>query len=368
MSNDSFIEKVLRRPYFIYSFLTLFLFLGVMGYNIVNKKLFPDSNRPEIAVVIVNPGASAKTIAATVSVPVEQELYTIDKVRRVYSTTIDEVSVIRAEFEYSKDLGNASNDVAAALDKIRSILPPDIKEPILHKISAASAPIITLSVSSANGSIALEDIRVLAQNELKNSLLKAEGIANVDVFGGHSKELHVIVDKKKLDQYGMSIDMLIASLQKNNRDYAIGFITNEKDRYLLKSQGKRTNVEALKEIAVSKDICLGDLANIYFGHYENSALYYGNSKPAIALALQRGINADVVKSIDAAEKEIENFRAKYPNLTFEITDTQKDTIVQSTSNMFESLRDAIIMSTIVVFLFLASFRQVLVVLFLMILS
>ncbi|MEA2110766.1 MAG: efflux RND transporter permease subunit [Campylobacterota bacterium] len=363
MSNDSFIERVLRRPYFIYSFLTLFLFLGVVGYNTINKKLFPDSNRPEVSVVIVNPGASAKTIAATVSVPIEQELYTIDKVRRVYSTTIDEVSVIRAEFEYSKDLGSASNDVSAALDKIRSVLPADIKEPILHKISAASAPILTLCVSSNNNQTSLEDIRLLAQNELKNKFLKAQGIANVDVFGGHAKELHVIVDKKSLDQYGMSIDMLIASLQKNDRDYAIGFISNEKDRYLLKSQGKHNSIGALKEIAITKDIRLGDIANIYFGHKENSALYYGNSKPAIALSLQRGINADVVKSIEAAENEIESFRTRYPNLTFEITDTQKDTIIQSTSNMFESLRDAIIMSTIVVFLFLASFRQVLVVLF-----
>ncbi len=362
MSNESFIEKVLRRPYFIYSFLTLFLFLGAMGYNTINKKLFPDSNRPEIAIVIIEPGASAKSIASSISVPVEQELYTLDKVRRVYSTTIDEVSVIRAEFEYSKDLDSASNDVSAALDKIRSLLPSDIKEPILHKISSASAPIITLAVS-AKGEMPLEDIRVLAQNEFKNTLLKAKGIANVDVFGGHAKELHVIVDKKKLDQYGMSIDLLIAALQKNNRDYAIGFITNDKDKYLLTSQGKRDNVDALKGIAITKDISLGDLSTIYFGHYENSALYYGNSKPSIALALQRGINADVVKSIEAAEKEIEKFRIKYPALSFEITDTQKDTIVQSTSNMFESLRDAIIMSTIVVFLFLASFRQVLVVLF-----
>jgi len=63
--NKSWIERLLGRPYGIYSFLTLFLFLGIMGYNRIDRKLFPESNYPEIAVVIVQPGGSAKTIAAS---------------------------------------------------------------------------------------------------------------------------------------------------------------------------------------------------------------------------------------------------------------------------------------------------------------
>ncbi|MCK4708671.1 MAG: efflux RND transporter permease subunit, partial [Gammaproteobacteria bacterium] len=138
--NNSFIERLLQRPYFIYSFLVLFVFLGIAGYQKVDRKLFPESNYPEIAVVVVQPGGSAKTLAANVAVPVEEELYSLDKIRRVFSTTIDEVSVIRAEFEYSKDLDMAASDITNAINKIRSTLPPDIKEPQVHKISAATAP------------------------------------------------------------------------------------------------------------------------------------------------------------------------------------------------------------------------------------
>ena len=107
---------------------------------------------------------------------------------------------------------------------------------------------------------------------------------------------------------------------------------------------------------------LSDVAKVYFGHYENSAEYFGNGKASIALAVQRAESADVIKSIDLVQEEIDKLKKKYQNINFEITDTQKDTIAQSTTNMFESLRDAIIMSTIVIFFFLASFRQVLVVL------
>ncbi|MCD6294254.1 MAG: efflux RND transporter permease subunit [Deltaproteobacteria bacterium] len=358
--NKSWIEKLLQRPYFIYSFLVLFVFLGIIGYQNVDRKLFPDSNYPEIAVVMVQPGGSAKTIAANIAVPMEEELYTLDEIRRVYSTTIDEVSVIRAEFEYTKDLEIASADVENAINKIRSILPDDLMEPQIHKISAATAPILVIGISSET--VSLTDIRQLAENQLKHELIKIPGVANVDIFGGYQKEVQIIIDKKTLDRYGLGLGAVLGVLKQNDKDYAIGFITGEKNRYLLKSPGKEETIEGLRALRLTPDVSLGDVSRIYFGHYENTAAYYGNGRAAIALSIQRNRNADVIKTITRVEEKLDHMRSQYTNLRFEITDTQKDTIVQSTENMFESLRDAIIMSIMVVFFFLASFRQVLVVL------
>jgi len=359
--NSSWIDKILKRPYYVISLLGFFVFLGMYGYKSIDRKLFPDSNRPEIAVVIVWPGAGAKDIASNIAVPVEKELYTLDKVRRVYSTTIDEVTVIRAEFEYEKDIDSAATDVANSISKIRSALPPDIKEPQIHKITAATSPVVTIGISSKT--MSLTEIRELAENEIKNILLKIKGVANVDIFGGYQKEILVKLNKPALDKFGITVNQVIAALVKNDRDYAIGFLDSPNGRFLLKSKGKRETIHQIRNIPINENIKLGDIATVTYGHYENSALYYGNGKPAIALAVQRSIDADVIKTIESVEKELAQLKVDYPNLTFEITDTQKDTIKQSIANMFESLRDAIIMSTIVAFFFLASFRQVLVVLF-----
>ncbi len=360
--NKSWVERLLGRPYFIYSMLTLFLFLGVLGYNKMERKLFPDSQYPEIAVVIVQPGGSAKTIAANIAVPVEEELYTLGMIRRVHSSTIDEVSVIRAEFEYSKNLEMAASDVSTAIGKIRSRLPPDILEPQIHKISSATAPVLVIAVSPGAADMRLEDVRQLAENQIRQRLIKLPGVSNVDVFGGYDKEIQTILDKEKLDRHGMSMAQVMATLQANNRDYAIGFITNDFSRYLLKSPGREDSIEGLRQLRLTPDVALGDVSRVYFGHAENVAAYFGNGKESIALSVQRGLNADVVRTIEVVEAELDKLKGQFPGLQFEITDTQKDTIVQSTENMFESLRDAILMSIFVVFLFLASFRQVLVVL------
>ncbi len=359
MSN--LIDKFLKRPYYIISFLGLFLFLGLYGYNSIDRKLFPDSNRPEIATVIIWPGASAKDIASNVAVPIEKELYALDKIRRVYSSTIDEVSVIRAEFHYEKDIESAATDVANAISKIRSSLPPDIKEPQIHKITAATPPVITIGVSSKVAS--LLDVREICENEIKNDLLKIEGVSNVDIFGGFKKEILVEVDKEAVDKFGLNMGQVLGLLSKNDRDYAIGFMDIDRGRFLLKSNGKRDRLEQIKKLPITDKVRLEDIAHISYGHYDNSALYYGNGKPAIALSVQRSIDADVIKTIENVEAKLKELKANYPGLDFEVTDSQKDTIEQSITNMFESLRDAIIMSTIVAFFFLASFRQVLVVLF-----
>ncbi len=360
MKNNSWLEKILKKPHFIISLLGLFIFFGIYGYKQIDRKLFPDSNRPEVAVVIVWPGAGAKDIASNIAVPVEKELYTLDKVRRVYSTTIDEVAVIKAEFEYEKDIDSAATDAANAISKIRASLPKDIREPQIHKITAATAPVITIAVSSKNAS--LEEVREIAENEIKNMLIKIKGVANVDIFGGYKKEIIIEIDKSKADKYGLSLTQIFAILSKNDRDYAIGFIDAPKGRFLLKSKGKKDTLSQIRESILVNNIKIKDVAKVYFGHYDNSALYYGNGKPAIAMAVQRSIDADVIKTIYNVEDKLNEIKSIYPSLNFEITDTQKETIELSTINMFQSLRDAIILSTLVAFFFLASFRQVLVVL------
>ena len=359
----SWIEKILKKPHIIISFLALFIMAGLTGYGKIHRNLFPNSNYPEVAVVVVEQGASAKTMASNIAVPIEEELYSLDLIRRAYSTTIDEVTVIKVEFDYEKDIDNAVNDVTNAIAKIRIKLPKDIKEPQIIKITEATAPVLVVSMSPKDGSLLkLEDIRDLASGEIKRKLIKTRGIANVDIFGGYKKELQIIIDKEKLDSFGLSLSTVIATIQKNNSEYSVGFISNQEHRYLLKSQGKRDQVSQLKELHITSDLKLSDIANIYFGHYENSSAYFGNGKKAIALSIQRATTADVISTIGKIDSMLEEFKTKYPNINFEVSDTQKDTIEQSTMNMFDSLRDAIVMSTIIVFLFLASFRQILVVL------
>ena len=189
MVDRSFIDFVFRRPHFVLSVMFALTFLGIVGLFKIKQKLFPDSNRPQVAVVVIQSGASAKDMAENVAIPIEQRLSTLDKVRKVYSTSKDEVSVINVEFEYTKDIGEAATDVQNEITKIRYLLPKEIKEPQIYKITDATPPVMVLSVYPKDNSLNLADLRQLAENRIKNDLLRIKSVANVDVFGGYRKEV-----------------------------------------------------------------------------------------------------------------------------------------------------------------------------------
>jgi len=86
--------------------------------------------------------------------------------------------------------------------------------------------------------------------------LKVEGVANVDIFGGYERELQIIVDKQKLDSYNLSLSQVVASVQKSNRDFALGFIQNSKENYLIGSYGKKHSVKEIKSIHITPTVKL----------------------------------------------------------------------------------------------------------------
>ena len=360
---ESRIRKVLKKPHVVISFLALFILAGLVGYNKTHRNLFPDSNYPQIAVTVVWPGASAAEVAENVSLPIEEKLYALEGIRRVYSTNIDEVSVVNAEFEYGVSIDNALNDASAALSQLGAVLPKDIRQPQIVKITETTAPILVAALfPKKQGGPSLEEIREIAETEIKPKLLKLKGVADVEIFGGYEKELQIVIDKNRLDHYNLTFAQVIKRLSQNANQFAIGAIVSDRSSYLITSKLAKDRIDTISSIRITPNITLSNIATVHFGHDDNRAAFFSGTKPAIAISIRRMATADVITTIDAVEKELTGLLLRFDSIGLEIADTQKDTIEQSTDNMFEALRDAIVMSTIVVFLFLASFRQILVVL------
>jgi len=353
--------KIFENKHFVFAILIAFTFLGLIGFFNIKQNLFPDTDRPQISVVIIEKGASAKDMAENIATIAERELYTLDKVRKVSSISKDEVSVITAEFEYEKNLGDAATDVNNALNKIKSKLPPDIEPPQIYKVSSATPPVIVVSVYSKKGDMPLAEVRQIAENQIKNRLLLLKGISNVDVFGGYKKEIFIKIDKNKLNKYNISLNYVIAQIKRFNTDIPIGFIINSKQQFLIKSNQKALTPYELKDIYITSNIKLSDIATVDYSYKENNSLYFGNGKKAVALAVERSIGGSVLGAINAVKKILPELKRDYPDFQFEVSDSQEKIIKQSNINMLEALRDAIIMTGIVVFFFLANIRQLFIV-------
>ena len=359
-----FVERYIRHPHLVLSLVLLLSMIGVMGYLKMPFNLFPDVDRPQISVVTVLPGAAAGDVESDITRLIEKELSTIDLVRKVTSTSKDEVSVVSAEFEYEKGLDAAATDVANALSKVGARLPQGIRPPQVFKISQATQPVMTLALSPKPGSPAdLRKLRELADNQIKEELLRSPEIANAEVFGGFQPEIRVIVDQDKLNRFGLGLADIMAAVTAQNQNIPQGMVINREGQYLFKTEGSAKSAGALAELVVARReggvIHLRDLAKVEPGVQEPQSAYHGNGKEAIGINILRNQEGHALDTIEAADQIVPRLQARFPFVNFEVSYTQKDLIERSVDNMLEALRDAVIITVVVLFLFLANLRTML---------
>jgi len=358
------VEAYVRKPHLLLSVVLLLAVVGIVGYFKMPVNLFPDSERPQIAVVTVWPGASADDVSSDVARVIEKELKTIELVRRVVSTSNDESAVVTVEFEYQKGLDSAATDVTNALNKIRPLLPADIRPFQVYKVSSATPGVLTLSVTPREGShLDLSMVRQLADNPIKETLLRVPGVDSVEVFGGYQPVVRVTLDPDRMQAFGLTSAQVASALSTWNRNTPEGLVVTDDTHVLLKNKGAFERIEEIEGVVVSSaagpPVYLRDVAKVERSVQERMSAFHGNGKPAIGINIQRSLSGFALPTIDAALGALPGLERQYPNLKFEVADTQQELIHNSVDNMVDALRDAIIMTVLVIFLFLADVRGML---------
>ncbi len=355
-------EFVFRRKYFVFAVFGILAVLGVVGYFTLPKKLFPDIERPHIVVVTRYPGADAENVATYVTLPIERRLQTISLVRRITSSSMDGVSSIDVEFRYGKDINVAAVDVINELRKVQ--LPPGVMPPIIFKKDSSTPPVIVLALAPKKGShLSLADVRELAENYIKDKLLKLPHVRNVDVFGGYQKEIRIELKPDKLKEYNLSPADVLRVVSASNRNIPIGILIGPKDQITLKLLGQAKRIEELKNLYITPTLKLSDIATVKVGHADPRSFFFANGHEAVALAVQRLENGDYLKTINEVESILPKLRKEYPEISFTVADSMKNITETSFYNMLEVLRDAVVFTLAVMFLFLANVRLTLGVIF-----
>jgi len=356
----------LKNPYVVIALVLVVVALGLFAFFRTPTDLFPNTVPPQVVVITVEPGAAARDIADKVTQVIEKEVNTLGGLKRIVSTSRDEVSSINAEFFYSKPIGEAVQDVQNALSRIRPDLPKDILEPRIYRISNATRPLTTVALSPKKGSIkTLSDIRLLAENQIMDEILTLPGIADVDVFGGHKPEVKVRLQRDRMAANNILLDEVLGVLAQQNVSAPAGTIYSSKKEYLVKVAGEFANLEQIRNLPIKKSkqgyVRISDIALVSLGEHEQRSLYHGNGKAAIAINVMRPDNGPTVAAIKTFKKHLSELKSQYPDINFEITDDQQPIIDINVHGMRQSLVQAVILTIIVIFVFLADTRAAIVV-------
>ena len=346
-----------KRPYLLYSIITAFFIMGIIALVTLPKNLFPDSNPPEVIVITQVPGATAQVAASTVSKPIEQEISRLGLVTDVSSVNVAGFSIVKADFGYKKGLNAAAVDVANALSIAKAKLPQGTN-PAIYTAGDFTLPVDVIALSPKNKNIDLAEIRKIADSFMKPALLSNKTIGNVEVFGGYQSAINIAVDPFKAKRYNVNFETIAKAINTLNRDMPIGFVKGANSFYTITFYGEKDNIEKLKQLQIMPNVRLGDIADVKWSYKKRTSGYIGNGKDAIALAVQRAPGGSVLDVSKAARAQMKILEQEYPNIKFEISDTQRDLIEQANDNMLEALRDAVIYTLLVIMIFLGNFRAI----------
>ncbi|MHB1676217.1 MAG: efflux RND transporter permease subunit [Sulfuriferula sp.] len=352
-------EFFYKRPLLLGVILVIGSLFGVIGYLNMPRNLYPDLDPPSVTVITQLPGASALTVAQRVSHPIEQQLYTLSGVRDVRSINKNEVSIVTADFEYTKSLDRALLDVSNALAQARAAMPPEASPSSEYAVGVFINPVLTLALTAKPGSgLTPEQVRLLAENDIRTAFLTQPNIANVEIFGGHQPAVRVDIDPLKLARYHIDPAILQELIARIDRDYPVGIEQGNGAFHTLTVYGERVSVDALRALPLTGGLILGDVATVSLTSAERFSAFHSKAGAAIAVAIQRAPSGSVLTALDAAQRVLPSLEARFPNIQFRVVDSQGPLIRTSNSNMLDTLRDAVVFVALVMLLFLANWRAV----------
>jgi len=354
------IDLSIKRPVTVLMLLVMILVLGVTGYQSLSISLYPKINAPIAAVTTTYQGVAAQDIESLVSKPLEDEMGSLEGIKKISSTSSDSLSLILLEFEYGKDMDVAVNDIQKIVNRVKGTLPDDIDEPQVMKFDPGASAILTISITGGDQI----SVRQLAENELKDRLQQVRGVGSLNISGGLKREVQVNLDRSRLYAYGLSMDQIAKQIDLNNKNFPGGRIIEPDKELLVRTVGEYKEVSPIEDIIVgygdSSPIYLKDIGFVTDGFAEKRSKYRFNGGDAVSVGIVKQEDANTIAVIEKVKEVLDDFKKEYPGLKFTIAFDQSTHIEDSVHGVTEVVKEAIFLIVFIILLFLTNIRSTLI--------
>ena len=357
-------EVAIRRPAFMTMIFVALGVLGIFGYSRMGVDLLPKMDWPYVSIVTIYPGAGPKEVESLVSKPLEEAVSGVNKLDNVRSYSCEGVSVVLAQFSMAASVDAVTNDVQRVVEQARFKLPDDAKAPRVSKSDMNAFPILRVSLT---GQMPPRDLYQFVKDRLKPRLEQVDGVSAVTIVGGEEREIRVEVDNQKLNSYGISILQVSQALGRENLDFPTGKIDEQLNQYIVRLAGKFKSVDEIRKMVVASTsggvVYLRDIAEVKDDVREEFTISRLAGETSIALTIQKQSDANSVKTSERLRTEMRKLEVENGG---KIRFTVAQDLTEFTRNSLDEVqRDlflAILMVAIVLFLFLHSARNSLIVL------
>ncbi len=349
-------EPFIERPVATTLLVTTILIFGVMGYRLLPVSDLPTVDFPTIQVGAGLPGASPETMASSVATPLEKQFSTISGITSISSRSSQGQTSITLQFDLSRDIDSAAQDVQATIARAQRGLPPGMPSPpSFQKTNPADAPVLFLVMSSAT--LPLPQVDRYAETVLAQRLSTVTGVAQVNVFGAQKPAVRVDLDPMQLASRLVGVDQVAQAISGANSNRPTGTLYGPNRNYVVQAQGQLLNSEGYKDVVVAyrngSPVRLDEVAHVYDGVENERNVSWYNGTRAIYLAIQRQPGTNTVEVVDAIKRLLPELIAQLPApIQLAIRSDRSVSIRESVDDVKFTLLLTIALVVLVIFLFL----------------
>lgn len=352
----------IRRPVGTIMLTSVVIVLGIFFLSGLPLDLLPSIVYPQIRASVTNQGVEPEVLEETVAKPLEASLSTTENLIRLETEVEEERVAVNLHFSYGTNIDFALQDASKNLDRARANLPEEAEPPTIFKFDPSQIPVYEAAFSSATRD--LVSLRDWVEYRLQPQLLTIEGIASVDVSGGLTREIQVVLDQERLRSYGLTVSQVIEAVRASNQDVAAGRVTSSTREVIGKTAGKFRTVDDVQGVLLAAPgggrIPLAEIATVRDTHQEQRLWARLNGEPAVRISIRKQPNANTV----AVAGHVDERLARLTRTGFVPDDIRIQTIQNQADfirSSINSVRNAALLGAalamFVVLVFLGSLRK-----------
>jgi HAE1 family hydrophobic/amphiphilic exporter-1 len=353
-------ELFIQRPITTTLIMAGIVLFGFIGYRALPVSDLPNVDYPTIQVTAELPGGSPETMASSVATPLERQFSTIAGLNTVSSTSTLGNTQVTLQFDLSRNIDAAAQDVQTAISASARQLPTGMpSQPTLKKVNPADQPIVYLMVSSPT--LPLSQINEYADTSLAQRLSTISGVAQVLVTGEQKYAVRAQLDPSALAIRGIGIDDVATALQRGNTNLPVGTLYGIHQNLTVQANGQLMNADAYRQLIVAyrngAPVLLRELGDIVDSVENNRLASRYNGQQVVTLTVQRQPGTNTVAVVDAIKSLLPAFRQQLPaSIKLDLLYDRSESIRESVNDVQLSLLLAIALVVLVIFLFLRNVR------------
>jgi len=350
----------IQRPVATSLLMLAIVLTGIVGFRFLPLSALPQVDYPTIQVQTLYPGGSPEVMSRTVTAPLEKQFGQMSGLQRMGSTSASGVSLITLQFNLGLSLDVAEQEVQAAINAGNTLLPTDLPAPPVYaKVNPADAPVMTLAISSK--AMPLPDVQNLVNTRLAQKISQVSGVGLVTLAGGQRPAMRIQADTNALASYGLDLTALTTAITNANANSAKGSFDGATRSYAINANDQLLAVGDYQQLIIAykngAPVRLKDVAQVVDSAEDLRLAAWANKTPAIIVNVQRQPGANVIQTVDLIKKQLPDLMAALPaSLEVSVLSDRTTGIRASVEHVEFELVLAVVLVTLVIFMFLHSWR------------